>query len=178
MHTQPHTAEARARISEAVNRHHDALGYRANGGWKRCMACGRLLEVGQFGRHKRKKDGLRCNCRACEAEAFKRYYEKNLDVLRAKSRERARGRSADGRKAAYEAANAERFRAIRDEWRKRHPEKGAESMRRQIAKLNEGVVRAWLARESGIPGRFIPQELIEAKRLQLQIKRLLRKEKI
>lgn len=48
---------------------------------KQCTKCFRFLPLGEFSKHKIKKDGLRSECRQCRAEWQRKYYEANKDKI-------------------------------------------------------------------------------------------------
>jgi hypothetical protein len=86
---------------------------------KRCTKCGETKPVGEFNRNKLRRDGLRSECRRCEAA----HRAANHEKIRA--REAAYAAAHREERAAYNAAyrrdpekvavyNAARYRAFRD----------------------------------------------------------------
>jgi hypothetical protein len=50
---------------------------------KTCNRCKETKELGEFGKHSRNKDGLRCYCRACNNAFSKTSKDMNLEKVRA-----------------------------------------------------------------------------------------------
>ena len=89
---------------------------------KRCSKCGEVKGLGEFHKHKSRKDGLSNQCKLCNINAAHAYRLANLDAVREKDRIRAAALTVEERRAKHK-----RWRdANRDYVR----EKGRETMRR------------------------------------------------
>jgi hypothetical protein len=74
-------------------------------------------------------------------------------------------------------ANPERRKAIAMKWAKLHPEAIKEAARRRCRDLMPCYVRYVLTKDSALNASDIPQELVDAKREQLKIRRIVRNER-
>jgi 5-methylcytosine-specific restriction endonuclease McrA len=77
--------------------------------FKRCTKCGQEVPVSQFSKRARSRDGLRSECKTCQAECRRRYYAEHRGALQNYSRE-------------YHAANAESRKEYHDRWYKANTE--------------------------------------------------------
>jgi hypothetical protein len=108
-------------------------------------------------------------------EWYKSYLEKTKDKRRACEKE-------------YVANNREKLRAYKAEWQKANPEKCVEYYMRHLSKpgvrergksrsqsyrneLTDGYVRTVLSFRTPLDPEAIPQAMVEAKRVQIQIRR-------
>lgn len=57
---------------------------------KTCTKCKQIKPEAEFGRHKKTKDGLRCNCKSCENKYMKTYYNETPQGRLRRLRENAR----------------------------------------------------------------------------------------
>lgn len=170
---------------------------------KRCSVCGEEKPIEMFYRRSERNGAPSSRCKACESARCKARYRntyiprprtKNADILAAhghmtctkcgvrKTAAEFRKPSKDGlmkreckscfneRHKAWTKANYARVRQA-----KRPQDR--ERMAKGRAVLADWYVRNVIADRLGLPFEAIPQSLVEAKRVQIQIQRLLRKEK-
>lgn len=74
---------------------------------KRCPKCGEAKALSEFGKHRKKKDGIRSHCKACEAEYIRKYRQANKERIAETSR-------------AYQQANKERIKQRRAIYVRQH----------------------------------------------------------
>lgn len=180
-------AEERARVKAKPYRcaaHH--AGHEPPVGFKTCPLCGWDLPLSEFENDRYKR------CRVCRAknaaivrdrydrEGRRRHYLANREEKLALNRQ-------------WRIEHPERVRLLSKKWRKEHPEYRREvkrryygahpekkreavkrSHRRTRANLSDGYVRSVLTEGSALRAADIPNELVELKRCQLKIHRLLR----
>jgi len=48
---------------------------------KKCSACNKLKTVGEFGKHKQSKDGIRNICKACDRKRRRVYYQNHREKI-------------------------------------------------------------------------------------------------
>ena len=146
---------------------------------KQCCACKLMLEPLKFNRDRSRSDGLNRKCRACSSAACSRWYEDNKASVAARSAEWREVNSdrEKARVAAWRAANALRKRNTEVLYYAAHAEAKRASRRerhkRDSASLADGYVCAVLIEGTSLSRRDIPMALIELKREQLQVHRLL-----
>ena len=88
---------------------------------KRCSKCGLIKPVNEFTIRRSNLDGLDFYCRVCNKLAQSRYYEANVEKLRARSKE---FRDLHPETVmAYRKSHRERDRITARAWRKANPEK-------------------------------------------------------
>lgn len=133
-------------------------------GVKRCPRCSNSLAPEFFGKNRSNGDGLADYCKSCVSE-----YNKRPDV-RAKQYARA-------------AKNPEK---VKQQWIKSHDNDAhraqqklriKEYMGRQTKELGDLYLKAKIARGSNLAFKDIPQELVELKRVSIQIKRFIKETK-
>ena len=114
----------------------------------------------------REKDRARVVAMTPEAKRakHKKWRDSNIEHVRAKSRQSAKRR--------YDA-NPEKFREISRRFHTENREKIIYAFRLERESLSDSYIRTCL----GLTESITPQPLIEAKRVQLQIKRLLKERK-
>lgn len=148
---------------------------------KKCGRCQVSKPLSDFHTNKSVRDGRTNYCKACANEAAREWYKKNKSKALANAQ-------------AWRKKNPEKRRLNKRRNRLRHPEKKLagdrrynernrekrrEYMRDRAAALTDGYVR-FLICNSGklrIPSAMIPQPLVEAARVNIQIKRLLKERK-
>lgn len=59
-------------------------------GMKLCSVCHRSLQLGAFNRHAGRRDGLQRHCRECSKAMYSRYYAKDAERARLRSRNEQR----------------------------------------------------------------------------------------
>lgn len=80
---------------------------------KVCSLCNELKPMGWFGRVTRCKDGHKARCKACDSEAAAQRYLRDRDKILAKNRE-------------WDVNNPDARRILSRDWRREHPESGAQ----------------------------------------------------
>ena len=143
---------------------------------KVCTKCKVEKDVGEFYNRKASKDGLMYECKSCVKSRVLKWVAENPERVAEKFRK-------------WAAENPERVAESRRRWRVENHEKATEQSRRwraenlerfrEIARNNyrRSVVRlsdAYVKRVLNVTNP--PQELIELKRLQLQIHRELKQQ--
>jgi hypothetical protein len=119
-------------------------------GHKKCTKCLEVKAFSEFYKKKSNKDGLQYNCKLCDF--FK--------------------------KKQWEKDNKEK-KAIQDQkYRLKHPEKSQESWKKKqkkaIENLEDSYIKKKLTERNNLKASDIPQEMLDLKRIQLQIHRHLK----
>jgi hypothetical protein len=117
---------------------------------KVCSKCGDPKEYSEFPRDKSRKDGYSYNCKDCCGSKFKKYYNANKEKILKKN-----------------------YSNKRDNNWYYNKDKHREAQRIQRSKLNDGYVRYLI--KDGYNIDNIPIELVGLKRVQIKIRRELRK---
>ena len=162
---------------------------------KVCSKCKVEKDLGEFYKNSSKKDGLCDRCKSCNASYMADYYAKNSEKIKAREAkryvenpekfkayqakyiaenpEKIKARNAKyyaenpekvkAYQAKYQAENPEKVKAWKAKYRTKNPEKIKAYTAKRNLDLGESLVRNWLK----VPNP--PQELIELKRLQLQL---------
>jgi len=173
---------------------------------KICSKCKVEKDVGEFWKCKASKDGLAYQCKSCASSRARRWRAENPDKVAEQGRRwRAEnpGKSTETSRR-WRAENPEKATELGRRWQIENPEKCRESSRRWRAKNPEKIAekaREWRAKNpersreiskkyirrgiEGLSDYYVkltlnvpnpPQELIELKRLQLQIHRELKQQ--
>jgi len=112
----------------------------------------------------------RCDCRDCEREKHRAWYEANRESELPKIRERS---------ARLYQQTPDVWKRNATAWSKANPQKRGEickeNMRRQRVKLADAYVRRMLAASIGVKAAQVPQQLVEVQRELLKLKRELLK---
>lgn len=150
-------------------------------GKKHCSACRESLPASVFPKRKQSPDGLNPKCRPCLNAARRQSYRNCIDHRRAKSREysaTARERRGPQLVAATREwrkipENHARCLASHREWTKQNAERVNAYARARRVTLPDDYVRHCVRYSDGkkMPGP-VPQELVELKRVQIQLRRL------
>ena len=154
---------------------------------KTCSTCKELKPLFEFSKDKKAKDGLCYRCKVCSKSRMQDWYAANRDRLIAKAR-------------TNELADPEKAKQRKREYAARHPDRVRESNRKYAAKpdvrerqrqdprrlaylktrgketrenLADEYVRRVMAQKLSITGSQIPQELVDAQREVMKIKRYL-----
>jgi 5-methylcytosine-specific restriction endonuclease McrA len=124
---------------------------------KACSKCGETKAPTEFSRAKGSSDGLRANCKACDAVSRRRYYEEN--------RERGRRRREENLETERERErhsrerNREKRREYNRRWRAENPER-----RREYARVNAEAGRVrhrnWRAHLRSADGTHNIEDLV------------------
>lgn len=128
-------------------------------GLRRCPNCGPLEQV-MFVRNPQRADGLSRLCRTCTNARTRSYRTKHLHRRRL------------GNKQWYHNNPDKALAAAA----RRDKSKLRDYQRRRTAELHDGYVAANLAR-GACSSKDIPPALIEAKRIQIQLRRVIRSQK-
>lgn len=156
---------------------------------KTCSKCKQLLPFGCFGKSKETVKGLYSRCKVCRNEDRECWRERNRDLYLSKRRENYRKdptkNIASSRK--WQRGHPDKVRAAQQNRISRNPlfyvqqyarlprqreQKKARS-RAGVQALSDLYIRHLIRRHALIKYWFISQELIEAKRLELKINRLI-----
>jgi hypothetical protein len=162
---------------------------------KKCAKCGEVKPLDLFSNNKTKKDGKQSQCKKCSRELNRKWYLENAEKAkeavrkwrlenREKERERARKWSLENPEKARERfrkwylENAEKARERAREWNLENPDKVREHERKWRDSLSDGYVTK-LIKRSALPPEIIEEnpELIELKRLQIQLNRKINQKK-
>jgi len=166
---------------------------------KRCTQCNTAKPFGDFQRRAASKDGLQPRCKECVAAYCRDRRKAHIDRIRAVERayyeehkEELKVRRADyfqqyaqehlpeaaERQRRYRKKNKERVYASLKKYRAANPDKvrrwSRKAARRQREKLGAVYVRMLICDGSPLTHADIPQEMVETKRAQLQLRRWLR----
>ena len=162
---------------------------------KTCAKCGETKQAGQFRTR-------RATCKPCQAEYDRQYYAENRDKAREyrtenrdKIAERHRQYRAENRdknaeyqrqyyaenrdkivehQRQYRAENRDKIAEYHLQYYSENRDKKAEYLRQYRAALPDACVAQEIKRGTTLTRADIPPELLEAKRLQLKLKRLAR----
>ncbi len=151
---------------------------------KICATCKRSLPGSLFNFKSDSASGLDFECKECHSVRARVYREGNKEAIKARDkswRDRQDKHELVAKASAWYQNNKARHREVAKKYALEHREEllatRRENWRWKASVLDDAYVRLLLARGE-MPERIIPQSLVEAKRVQLQIERLLkRKEK-
>lgn len=145
---------------------------------KVCSKCKVEKDVGEFCKDKYKKSGLNSACRVCANTRLAVWKAKNPEkvkasraVWKAKNPEKVRGK-----RARYAAKHPEKARERTARYAAKHPEKAREINIRSHRNSRETLKDSYIRRFFNIPNA--PPELIDIKRLTIQIKRELKQKRL
>jgi len=141
---------------------------------KICTICGEEKNLSEFYRHIGAKDGYFNECKKCICIKKKtpEFREKNrirIKELRAKYPEKYRERAKK-----WYRANPERYREKNTRYRTAHREEYKLMLRRYIENLTDGYVSRVMGKRAG----ELTPEVLESKRLIMQLKRELKSNNI
>lgn len=165
-----------------------------------CTGCKLELDANLFSPRSAKSEKLRLRCKQCRNEEESVRYEKNKQLGKARKSDPEKKRinskasyernkeKIKARTKLYREANKERASAWTREWNERNAEKKSEHRARYRAKHQEEIREAsklmvinlddtYVARRLGGTPSTIPADLIDLKRINLQILRLLKEMK-
>jgi len=149
---------------------------------KVCSQCKLLKKLEMFPLRKEAKDGRRANCKECQKEYQRKYREENPEKRREYNRkyyEENREKCREW-KRKYREENPEKVREYDRKYSRKYyeenPEKCREKERKSVEIIADGYIKGLLAqsvtaKELGIKGSEINQELVDFKRAQLTLKR-------
>jgi len=145
---------------------------------KKCSKCKEIKSLDKFYKNRKHPDGLHYECKTCHRKYFienkdkikeykKQYYLKNKDTIKEyliKNKDKIKvGNYKRGVK----------YRLNHKEEVKEYANKYAKKLRDELSDL---YIKQRLTSNSPLSYKDIPQWLIEAKREELQLKRIIRKE--
>lgn len=89
-----------------------------------CSKCGELKDLASFGKDKKSKNGLRCECRSCRNAYFQAYREANKEKIKAHFQVYYAANSERRKESSrrWHAANAKRANERSRKWHADHPE--------------------------------------------------------
>lgn len=125
-------------------------------GMKVCSKCRKNKPVGEFGKHSKQEDGLRLDCKICSRLATRAWQQANPEKVKLQKK--------------LNPGKKETIKNRKARWRHAHPELVKSAKKRSLAKLPDYYCLHCLRLSSA------PPELIELKRLQVQIKRELKRQ--
>jgi hypothetical protein len=163
---------------------------------KSCCRCKQILPLASFHKNRCTKDGFTPTCKSCVRKHKASYYARNSEKVKTDAakwnaanperkkqldREYYRSHAKDlvEKTARWRRANPEKARSLSTKWRVENPEK----RKLIIANYNEKNAIKMLNQDSYIASKIglrlsqIPKELLELKRVQLQIHRLIKNQK-
>ena len=136
---------------------------------KKCTKCGEVKSLSAFYKRKNIKSGVGAECKACRKAYCKAYYEANKYKVKA-----YRESNKDNKKAydkAYYEANKYKVKAYRES-----NKDNIKASNKAYKKVNkDNLTNQYVAHAMRLPIADIPPELIELKRAQLKLHRLIKK---
>lgn len=165
---------------------------------KICSKCKASLPIHQFSKNKSSRDGLQGRCVRCHRAAVKACNAANPERSRAAARAwvQANPERAKAQRAAYYLNNKSRLRAlqsareknnrpkysaIRKNWALAHIDRARaisnKAAKKASANLTNSVVANYLVRGTSMRPSDVPKELIEAKREQWKLVRLIKEKR-
>jgi len=143
---------------------------------KTCTKCGEVKPLDGFRKRKIGEDRLRGECKFCQMAGLTAYQKANPEKFRAKNAayQKANQEKIKEYRVAQRKANPEKFRAKNAAYRKSNPEKikAKDSAYREA--LSDALIKKMIIKITRLPRKLIPQELIQAKRVHLQLTRKLK----
>ena len=142
---------------------------------KTCSKCKAEKPLTEFHKDKSERCGFKYMCKVCTISRSADYYKKNCVKVKGKTRAfwaanrsiaLARGRESKKARAIVLASNPLLVEAERIRER--------EAFKRDCESLSDGYIKTAIRQNTGIPTSSITKELIEVKRLHLQIIRKLK----
>lgn len=143
---------------------------------KTCTKCGEAKDLGCFSLRSDGSGRPRSACKTCESARAKALYVYHPRPLSTPEElvQRRRRRHRQYERAHKAAARGRMQKWIANQSKEALREASASRARSCAQKLTDGYVRAKLAEQSGVPRRFLPESLVEAKREHLRLVRLLK----
>lgn len=137
---------------------------------KRCSKCKEEKSIECFCKNKSRKDGLNHTCRPCSAIDTKEWKLRNPEKTK-------------GMLKKWKMENPEKYKEMIKKYRLNNPEKFREKNKRYFLKNPEKVreihrnTPSYISRHLGFKSsKGVPQELLDLKRIQLQLYREIRKQ--
>ena len=158
---------------------------------KKCSKCGEVKALSEFNKDKSNKNGYASVCRSCKIEYSRNHYNKNKAKLAEKQRDYKEKNRDKVNEAArkYVRENNNKINKYRRELRKKDTDKARRTDREYHKKnrdiitgrrtkkresLSDAYVRNILVNVFCIDKNIITQEMIEIKRLEMTLKRLIK----
>jgi len=132
--------------------------------FKKCSKCGEIKPLSEFARCAKSRDGLKSECKTCQAERRRRYYAEHAEEERERARRYHAEHPEERRERAhqYRAEHAEEWREYQRQYRAEHPEEVREYDRQYKAEHAEEErerKHARRAREISAPGTHTAADL-------------------
>lgn len=128
---------------------------------KRCSKCGTTKDVSMFGKHEQKPDGLRSWCKECNSSDARRWSKENPE----------RKKSAS---IAWKLGNPEAFKRIAKRSQIKNAESRLPKQRSYSKRCADSLTDNYVMTTLGVDRYLVTAELIELKRINLQLQRLLK----
>ena len=147
---------------------------------KKCTKCGEVKPLDLFYAHKSTKDGRGSQCKECVRESARKWKLENPEKARESFR-KWRLENLEKRRESFRKwylKNSEKTKERARKWQLENPEKARGYDRKWVDRLSDGYVTK-LIKQSGLPPEIIEDnpELIELKRLQIQLNRKINQKK-
>jgi predicted nucleic acid-binding Zn-ribbon protein len=149
---------------------------------KRCTKCGEVKSLEEFCVDKTIKSGRSSRCKECRREYLRKWREKNRGKLLERSRQWV-AENPEKRRETVRKSDAKNAKKRREKARERYAENrerlNLDTLKRGARNrknLSDVYVRQLMTKRSPLLHADIPQELVEAKRVELKIKRYLREQ--
>jgi len=135
---------------------------------KTCSHCKTEKPLTEFHKTKQAKDGLAFKCKVCISARMK------IEYLSPANRERAKiwKKNNQDKTRQYSRIWASKNPEISSKWKGVHPEYQKACLKKDVDGLSNRYIKALLVRYA--PSKSITNELIEAKRLHIQLVRKLK----
>jgi hypothetical protein len=149
---------------------------------KVCSKCGEKKPLIDYNRIRKNDESRRSSCKECRNKYLKENAEL-IKIRKRKYREKNKDKERSDNKAWYEKNKAKAQKYGREKYREKTSTEGGRAeynakskgkYKRQSENLTDGYVRQVIHRRSTLKHGEIPAELVELKRVQLQIYRLIR----
>jgi len=150
--------------------------------FKKCSKCKEEKSLDCFGLNKNGRYGVGNRCKDCNLIYFKEYYLKNKEYFNKRSREYYLKNKENLRKKSreYNSKNKEKINKYFKEYRSKNKENCKKIVKKykkkQREQLEDGYIVQLITQNTGLTTADIPSELIEAKRLEIKIKRIIKEE--
>ncbi len=150
---------------------------------KKCSKCGEVKPLSEFNKSKSRKDRHADWCKECLNIYSKAYRKANPEKILAynKAYRKANPEKILAYSKAYYKVNKEKLNDYSKEWAVNNPEKRKVSVNKNALKnkkeLSDNYVKRLFIQRTSLTASDIPPELIEIKRQQLILKRLLKQQK-
>lgn len=151
---------------------------------KRCSTCSETKPISDFNKQSAAKDGIRSFCRKCQAKKFKIYRQNNKEKIRI--RQKSYCANSKAKRKQYRSENKQRILEQAKKYRTQNREKirelqkkfipiHREYVRRHRLELKDHYLRELITKgNKTFKQTKIPQSLINLKREEIKIKRLIK----